>query len=167
MQQSADVRIVEARVPDDLDVVRTLFTEYQAAIGVDLCFQGFDGELAGLPGKYARPRGNIWLGLVDGEPGGIVALRPLDDPGAAEMKRLFLRPAARGLGLGRALAERCVAAARGAGYALMRLDTLETMQAAQRIYRELGFRNVEAYYHNPLPGAVYMELDLTNHRTVA
>jgi len=152
--------IVEALSSDQIDIARTLFREYADSIGVDLCFQGFDDELQTLPGRYAPPRGGLFVAFNDGQPVGCVALRPIDPDPIAELKRLYVRPAGRGLGVGRALALKAVERAREAGYHAVRLDTLATMSDAQRLYRALGFREIPAYTFNPLPGVVYMELDL-------
>lgn len=149
--------MIHAATASDVEQVRELFREYQRAIGVDLCFQGFDAELAGLPGAYAPPRGQI---LLAGGAGGCVALRPFGDDDTCEMKRLYVRPAHRGTGLGRRLATAIVDEARRAGYARMRLDTLATMSEAIGLYESLGFVRIAAYRHNPLDDAVYMELIL-------
>jgi len=141
---------------NDMDVVRELFREYQAFLGVDLCFQDFERELASLPGSYAPPAGALLLAMADDAVAGCVGLRPLDG-GACEMKRMYVRPAFRGLGLGRALADAVVAAAVEAGYRSMRLDTLETLHTAIDMYRSMGFAPIEPYYHNPLPGVLYLE----------
>jgi putative acetyltransferase len=135
--------------------VRELFLEYQAAIGVELCFQGFAEELASLPGNYIA----LLLAYADGKPLGCVGLRPF---GAAdgEMKRLYVRPAGRGRGIGRMLAERVIDEARRAGYRRVVLDTLATMAPAQALYRSLGFREVAPYYPNPIPGTSYLALPL-------
>jgi carbonic anhydrase len=141
-------------------LARDLFLEYQAWLDVDLCFQGFEAELASLPGGYAPPLGGLWFAQVDGETAGVVGLRPLETDGVAEMKRLWVRPDYRGLGLGRRLAETTVTAARSAGYRSLCLDTLPMMARAHRLYASLGFREAAPYYHNPLDGVVYLELDL-------
>jgi len=136
-----------------------LFLEYAETLGLDLTFQGFDRELAGLPGAYTRPRGRLLAARLDGETAGCVALRPLTDS-ICEMKRLFVRPAARGSGVGRALAQAVIDAARGVGYERMRLDTLPQMVEAQPLYESLGFRDIAAYYENPVAGTRYLELVL-------
>jgi len=145
----------DASFPADLDLVRTLFREYAEELGVDLCFQGFDEELASLPGKYAPPQGAI---LLAGEVG-CVALRERGD-GVCEMKRLFVRPAGRGTGLGRQLAKAILERGENLGYREMVLDTLDHLKPAIKLYRELGFDDRAAYYENPLPGVVYMGVSL-------
>lgn len=143
---------------------RTLFEEYGTSIGVDLCFQGFDEELAGLPGYYAPPLGRLLLAGRETSPLGCVALRPLPGStladGVGEIKRLYVRPEARGTGLGAALARAVIGEARTIGYRELKLDTLAAMTAAQALYASLGFRECPAYYHNPLAGTVYMTLTL-------
>src|SRR5690606_143527 len=129
--------------------VRGLFGEYADSLGVDLCFQGFEDELAGLPGRYAAPGGCVLLAWAGSEPVGCVALRPVDAE-RAEMKRLYLRPAARGLGVGRQLVERICERARGAGYRWVCLDTLPGMTAAAQLYRSMGFVAIEPYVFNPI-----------------
>jgi ribosomal protein S18 acetylase RimI-like enzyme len=145
----------------DLLTVRVLFREYAQSLGFALDFQGFESELATLPGEYAEPRGTILLAHSPaGEPWGVVALRPLDDDGACEMKRMYVRPEARGQGLGRILGQAIVAAAKERGYRAMRLDTIDTMTAAIELYRSLGFREIGAYRFNPMPGALFFEAPL-------
>jgi ribosomal protein S18 acetylase RimI-like enzyme len=143
----------------DMAVVRLLFEEYAQGLGFDLCFQNFDQELAELPGRYALPAGGIWLAWMDRMPAGCVALRSLD-AGTCEMKRLYVRTAYAGQGLGRALAEAAIAGARQRGYQRIRLDTLVTMTAANALYKKLGFHPILPYCANPLAGALYYELAL-------
>jgi len=139
---------------------RELFQEYAQSLGVNLCFQNFEQELAGLPGHYAPPDGRLLLAEYDGQLAGCVALHKWDD-GICEMKRLYLRPSFRGKGLGRAIAEKIIAEARSIGYQRMRLDTIEPlMKDAVEMYRKLGFREIAPYRPNPIAGAMYMELQL-------
>ncbi len=145
-------------------ILRALFLEYQDRLGVDLCFQGFEEELAALPGNYAPPGGGVWLAQVDGALAGCVGFRP-HDGGTCEMKRLWLRPAYRNLGLGRRLAETGIAGARRAGYRTMCLDTLAFMDQARALYQSLGFHEIPAYYDNPLDDVRYLELDLSAAKT--
>lgn len=159
--------IVHAESPEHIALARELMTEYATALEFNLCFQNFEKEMAELPGKYAAPFGRLLLAFHDNRPAGVIAMRPLGGDGVAgnikncEMKRLFLRPAFRGLGLGRILAERLIQEARGCGYASMRLDTVRgSMDRAIEMYRELGFREIPAYCDNPMPGVLYMELAL-------
>jgi putative acetyltransferase len=140
---------------DDVAVVRALFLEYAGSLGVDLSFQGFEEELAALPAGYDA----VLVAHVDGEPAGCVGVRPLDSV-ACEMKRLYVRPAARGSGLGRALALHAIDHARVLGYERMLLDTLPRMAAARSLYRELGFVDIQPYRHNPIAGTAFMELQL-------
>lgn len=145
---------------EDVKLARTLFREYEAWLGLNLCFQNFEKELAELPGAYAPPSGRLLLAYEDEQLAGCVALRKLGD-GACEMKRLFLRPEFHGQGRGRQLAEAIVAAARTAGYEQMRLDTLpHQMAKAIALYRSLGFKEIDPYYDNPVQGALFMELVL-------
>jgi ribosomal protein S18 acetylase RimI-like enzyme len=150
------ITILSVSSGEHLERVKELFREYEASLGVDLCFQGFDGELASLPGAYAPPRGRLLIALEDGDVVGCVALRPLGDD-LCEMKRLYLRPTLRGHGAGRALATRVIDEARAIGYRAMRLDTLPMMKEAIALYESLGFRRIAPYYANPVPGAIYME----------
>lgn len=147
----------------DMATAAQLFREYADSLGVDLAFQNFDTELAQLPGDYAAPRGTLLLAYVDGALAGCCALRPLDSadiPNAAEMKRLYVRRAFRGFGLGRQLTEAILDAARQAGYACVLLDTLDDMEAARNLYTDLGFESIDPYYHNPIPGAHYLKADI-------
>ncbi len=148
-----------ADLPEDLPVVRELFAEYAQSLGVDLSFQGFDEELAALPGKYAPPQGAVIVARSDGTPCGCVALRRIDER-TCEMKRLYVRPGCRGLGMGAELVMRIIEAATARGYEAMRLDTLPTMARAVSLYRSLGFRDIPPYIYNPLPGALFMEKKL-------
>jgi ribosomal protein S18 acetylase RimI-like enzyme len=143
----------------DMPLVRTLFAEYGRSLGIDLSFQDFDRELATLPGKYSPPDGTVILASHDGTPCGCVALRKIDAL-SCEMKRLYVRPGTRGLGVGRELVRRILEDARGRGYAIMRLDTLATMTSAVALYRGFGFREIAPYIFNPIPGALYLERSL-------
>lgn len=150
-----------ARGARDLEAVASLFVEYAASLEIDLAYQSFGDELASLPGRYAPPQGALLLaGAPDGEPIGCVGLRPLASEGACEMKRLYVAPAGRGTGLGRALAEAIVAEARRIGYREMLLDTLPSMAAALGLYRSLGFRPAAPYYATPVPGTIFLHLCL-------
>jgi GNAT superfamily N-acetyltransferase len=151
---------IRPALPEEMETVRALFREYQAGLNIDLCFQSFDEELAGLPGRYAPPQGTILLAEAEGGAiAGVIAMRALD-PFTAEMKRLFVRPSYQGTGLGRALAEAIIDAARRRGYSRMRLDTLPMMGSAIALYRKLGFVEIPAYTVNPVEGALYLELTL-------
>lgn len=163
MDHRPKVELIAATSAAHLEEARTLFREYAEQLGVDLAFQRFEQELADLPGDYVAPRGVLLLALIDGEVAGCCALRPLDDvdySNAAEMKRLFVRKAFRGFGLGRQLAEAILEAAMQRGYACVLLDTLDDMESARALYAELGFTEVPPYYHNPVPGAHYLKVDL-------
>lgn len=157
------IELASAKGAQQMDEARVIFREYAAGLGIDLCFQNFEEELATLPGEYAAPRGALLLARVDGALAGCCALRPLDSadyPNAAEMKRLYVRKAFRGFGLGRQLAEAVLDIARQAGYDCVLLDTLDDMEAARALYEDLGFEDIPPYYHNPIPGAHYLKADL-------
>ena len=148
---------------DDMSVARELFREYQTDIGIDLCFQGFEDELAGLPGDYAPPTGGLIVASVAGNVAGCCAFRPLldcDYANACEMKRLFVRRAFRGFGVGRLLVDLTLLHARQAGYDVMLLDTLNEMETARALYAQAGFEEIAPYYHNPLSGARYLKVNL-------
>jgi len=153
------IAICDADSPGQMDAVRALFAEYAESLDFKLCFQDFDRELAGLPGDYAPPSGRILMAEVNGAVAGCVALRALSET-VCEMKRLYVRPAYRKLKIGRRLAAAIVEAGRDIGYRTMRLDTVPSMQAAIALYRSLGFREIAPYRRNPVPGALFMELDL-------
>ena len=153
----------EASSTEDMVAVRKIFQEYARSLSVDLCFQDFESELAQLPGEYSPPRGALLLAKVNQEVAGCCALRPLDSadsPNAAEMKRLYVRPSFRRLGLGRQLAEGILDAARRCDYSCVLLDTLDEMETARALYEDLGFEEVAPYYHNPLAGAHYLRVML-------
>jgi GNAT superfamily N-acetyltransferase len=146
--------------PAQIAQARELFLEYETALGISLCFQNFDQELANLPGDYAPPSGRLLLGHFEGQLAGCVALHSLES-GICEMKRLYLRPAFRGKGLGSIMVDTIVSEARRIGYHRLRLDTIEPlMKDAVRTYRKMGFREIAPYRSNPCEGALYMELDL-------
>lgn len=152
--------IIPASTPPHIESARALFVEYAESLGFSLCFQGFDEELAGLPGAYSPPEGRLLLAMAEGKPAGCVALRPKAD-GACEVKRLFVRPAYRASGLGRALMNRVLAEAREIGYRRMRLNTVVgQMDRAIALYRQLGFREIEAYDEHPVEGTIWMEREL-------
>jgi GNAT superfamily N-acetyltransferase len=156
-----DTRVVTSG--PDLEEVRGLFREYAAWVAVDLSFQGFEEELAWLPGEYVCPGGTLLLGTVAGSPAGCIAVRPWRE-GTCEMKRLYVRTAQQGRGVGLFLAQRAIGWATEAGYTRMVLDTLPAMGAAQRLYERLGFRDVAPYRFNPVPGARFMALELRRVR---
>jgi ribosomal protein S18 acetylase RimI-like enzyme len=146
--------------PAEVETAKTLFREYAGTLDVDLGFQGFEDEIRQLPGEYAPPRGALLLAERDGVALGCVAVRPISAE-IAEMKRLYVRTEARGLGLGRQLAAAAIGHARAAGYSAIRLDTLPTMTSARALYASLGFRPIAPYRHNPIDGTAYLELPLS------
>lgn len=154
---SKDLVIVSGQ--DRLEPIRQLFLEYARSLPIDLSFQDFETELKTLPGKYSLPDGRLFLALFGCEPAGCVALRKISDD-ICEMKRLFVRDAYKGLGLGKKLARTAIDEARQLGYQRMRLDTLSTMKAAVALYESLGFQDIEPYIYNPIPSARFMELIL-------
>lgn len=148
---------IRAAAAYEMPAVAALFQDYATCLGVDLSFQGFEAELASLPGAYAPPAGALLFAVSPrADPLGCVAIRKLPEHGACEMKRLYVRPGARGMGLGRALAVAAIEAATRAGYQTMRLDTLPAMISAQALYRDLGFEATSAYYDTPVPGTLFM-----------
>ena len=153
------MEIQTAVTKEEIEEARTLFEEYAAATGTDLCFQNFEQELRSLPGDYAPPAGRLLIAREAEEVAGCIALRKIDDR-LCEMKRLYVRSQFRGTGAGRTLAEAVIAEAREIGYARMRLDTLPSMRAAITLYRSLGFVEIEPYRFNPVEGSLYMELEL-------
>jgi ribosomal protein S18 acetylase RimI-like enzyme len=157
------VHLVTPDTPQLLEATRAIMREYAESLNVDLCFQRFEEELAGLPGDYAPPGGVLLLALVDGEVAGCGAVRPLPDSdyaNACEMKRLYVRRAFRKFGLGRQLAQALMDRAAEAGYSAMLLDTLDDMEAARGLYASLGFEEIPPYYYNPIPGAHYLKAEL-------
>jgi ribosomal protein S18 acetylase RimI-like enzyme len=163
MDTTTAIDIVEAQTPFHIAQVRELFSEYARSLDVDLCFQGFEEELAGLPGPYASPAGLLLVAFAHGKPAGCGAFRALpevDYADACEMKRLYVRPSARGLGVGRLIAERLMDVARAQGYQTMLLDTLDDMEAARAMYETLGFEEIPPYYFNPIAGAHYLKAQL-------
>lgn len=154
------MKLIQVQSAEDVRSARELFEEYAAWLGLNLCFQNFEKELAELPGEYVPPSGRLFLAIENDQIAGCVAVRKIADD-TCEMKRLYVRPAFRGLGLGRRLIETIIAAAREIGYQHMRLDTLPgKMDPAIAMYRSLGFKNIDPYYDNPVAGAAFMELDL-------
>jgi ribosomal protein S18 acetylase RimI-like enzyme len=155
--------VITASTETHLDAIRFLFKEYAQSIGIDLCFQAFDEELLHLPGDYESPRGALVIAMVDDQLAGCCALRPLDAvdyTNACEMKRLYVRPAFRGLGIGRLLAEDILERAKIADYGCILLDTLDDMESARALYEELGFEEIPPYYFNPIAGAHYLKASL-------
>ena len=153
------VEIFTARFPEHVDVVRAIFREYADGLAIDLSFQNFEGELSGLPGKFTAPQGRVLLAQIDAEIVGCVAMRPLEGT-ICEMKRLYVRPSARGQQVGWKLASLICQVAKETGYSRIRLDTIPGMEAAQEIYASLGFKAIPAYVFNPVDGVIYLERDL-------
>jgi ribosomal protein S18 acetylase RimI-like enzyme len=149
----------QVQIPTEVEEARKLFREYQGSLGVDLCFQDFDREVAALPGEYASPSGRLLLCFLGDDLAGCIALRRIDAT-TCEMKRLYVRPAFRGKHLGRNMAEEIIREARVIGYTLMKLDTLPAMTEAIKLYTSLGFKTTKPYRLNPVPGALFMELKL-------
>lgn len=155
------LQFIQAETPSQIEDARRLFIEYSEWLGLDLCFQNFEKELSELPGSYAPPEGRLFLAVFDERIAGCIGLRKINDHCTCEMKRLYVRPEFRGLGIGRALALKLIEEARLVGYERMRLDTLPAqMNEAIKMYRAFGFREIEPYYHNPVKGALFMELIL-------
>jgi ribosomal protein S18 acetylase RimI-like enzyme len=162
--EAPKIRIETPAGAAQIEQVRIIFSEYAQALGVDLCFQNFETELRELPGEYASPAGDLLLAWVGDRVAGCGAFRPLadvDHANACEMKRLYVRPDFRHLGLGRQLAQALIDRAIRAGHSVMLLDTLDDMEAARGLYAALGFVEIPPYYFNPLPGAHYLKVDLT------
>jgi GNAT superfamily N-acetyltransferase len=153
------IEIVKANTPEHMEKAREIFLQYARSLDFDLSFQGFNEELAGLPGDYTPPAGCLLLAVEKGESMGCVALRKLEE-GICEMKRLFLTPEQRGKGVGRLLAEGVIREAKKLGYNRMRLDTVPSMVSAIRLYQSLGFKEISAYCYNPVPGTKFFELQL-------
>ncbi|GAB5469557.1 MAG: N-acetyltransferase [Rhodospirillales bacterium] len=143
-----------------MPLVARLFRDYEAWLGISLCFQGFDDEVAGLPGAYAPPAGGLWLARQEARAVGVVGLRPLDPPEVCEIKRLWVDPSAQGAGLGRRLTQTVLDAARARGYRILRLDSLPQLETALALYRDLGFQACPPYSDSHLPGMVFLEKDL-------
>jgi GNAT superfamily N-acetyltransferase len=163
MMDAPDIRLVTPDTPELIEAAREILREYAESLGVDLSFQRFDAELAGLPGEYAAPAGRLLLVLLDGDVAGCGCMRPapeVDYANACEMKRLYVRPAWRRFGIGRLVAQALLDEARGAGYSAVLLDTLDDMEAARELYGALGFEEIPPYYFNPLPGAHYLKAEL-------
>jgi putative acetyltransferase len=157
------IQFITPTGPDAWEATREIFREYADSLAIDLCFQNFDAELKDLPGEYGEPRGKLLLAMVEQQIAGCCALRPLDNvdyPNACEMKRLYVRKPFRGQGLGRQLVEVVLDAARRSGYACVLLDTLDDMEAARALYKDLGFEEIPPYYHSPIVGAHYLKVTI-------
>ncbi len=155
------MKVVKVTTEQQLKIAAELFREYQTFLDVDLCFQGFEQELATLPGKYSEPGGAIYLAQNNDQTVGCVAVRPIKDD-ICEMKRLYVRDKFRGFSAGRLLAERVISKAKQLGYKRMQLDTLKRLESAVALYKKLGFVEIHPYYENPLDEVVYWELDLAD-----
>lgn len=160
MANKVKYEIIEAETPEDIAAAKELFLEYQKWLNVSLCFQDFETELATLPGKYARPDGRLYLVKEGNKYMGCIGLRKIAD-GICEMKRLYIKPEMRGFGIGKDLVDMIISEAKEIGYTSMRLDTIkEKMPNAVEIYEKFGFKKIEAYYDNPNPHTLFMELKL-------
>lgn len=151
--------IIQAETKEHIGIAKELFIEYAKSLNFELCFQDFDKEVEELPGAYSPPEGRLFLAEIDGQITGCIALRKIEDE-ICEMKRLYVKPRFRGHNIGKDLVEKLIEDARRIGYRKMRLDTVPAMQTAQKLYKSIGFKEIEPYRLNPVPGAVYMELDL-------
>lgn len=163
-ERQPDIQLLPPEGAEGIEAAREIFRDYAASLGVDICFQNFEAELAHLPGDYAAPGGHLLLAWLDGHVAGCGAYRSFPDsdyPDACEMKRLYVRPAFRRFGLGRLLAEALLDHAQQAGYSTVLLDTLDDMEAARELYVTLGFTEIPPYYYNPIPGAHYLKADLS------
>src|SRR5579859_2476220 len=160
--------ILHAEGPEHVAIARQMIEEYAAWLEFKLCFQGFEEEMRSMPGKYAPPAGRLLLAFWDERPAGVIALRPLEEPGLCEMKRLYVRPEYRGHKIGRLLAERVIREAAEIGYSRMRLDTVAgKMDSAIAMYRELGFKETDPYYQTPVGHTLFMELALNRREATA
>ena len=158
-----EITLIHPTTPEELAATRAIFLEYAGTLNIDLDFQGFDDELADLPGEYAEPRGDLVLALVGGAVAGCCALRPIDDvdyANACEMKRLYVRKAFRGFGLGRQLVDHTLQSAAQLGYDCILLDTLDSMESARALYADFGFEEIPPYYHNPIAGTHYLKAEI-------
>ena len=160
------IEIIHVETKDQVSIVRELFLEYAKSLGFSLCFQDFDKELARLPGEYAPPDGRLFIALDDTDAIGCIALRKLDE-GICEMKRLYVKPSCRGKGLGKLLVQTVIDEAVKIGYKKMRLDTVPKMKEAIDLYRKIGFKEIKPYRENPIEGALYMEMELVDSKSVS
>jgi GNAT superfamily N-acetyltransferase len=160
--------VLQAETAEHINVARQMIQEYAAWLDFKLCFQGFEDEMQSFPGKYAPPAGRLLLALWNGKSAGVIALRPLEEPGVCEMKRLYVRPEFRGHNIGRLLAEQIIREAAEIGYSRMRLDTVAgKMDSAIAMYRELGFKETDPYYRTPVGHTLFMELALNRRQATA